>query len=357
MGIVDRIFKNKIEQQAMVKAQEIAGNAINLISANTRRGGAGEKWSGGLARSGQVQTINHYEARQNARNAYHDTPQAKAIVERFSDTVVDIGLKIECAPKADILNISPESAEIWAEDVEERFDSWCKSKKQHRAETMNFYQMQRLYMTGQQRDGENFTRLFYSPARDLLNPLQFDLIDPNQIRGDSVTSTNGFISTSDGIKRDSRGREISYDVWFLDEKGKYKTSTIPAKGVKSGRYFMLHGFAPEYAGQKRGYSRLAHAIQEFENITDFSSAAIKKAINQSMMVGFVEPSDDAPASNPMEGFINQNGAGPVIDQFGSKSDEVLNPTIKGLSTCSIPEFTNGVPGSNFITNLQEGEKI
>lgn len=48
-------------------------------------------------------------------------------------------------------------------------------------------------------------------------------------------------------------------------------------GEKSGKVMMIHGFNPEYAGQKRGYSRIGFALQELKNLTDFSLAIIKKA--------------------------------------------------------------------------------
>ena len=59
---------------------------------------------------------------------------------------------------------------------------------------------------------------------------------------------------------------------------------------------MTHGFSQEYAGQGRGYSRLHFALQEFQNLTDFTSAQIKKAINESSLLLSVENKELDPST-------------------------------------------------------------
>jgi lambda family phage portal protein len=356
-------------------ASQMTGNAISKIKAQLGYGGGrfaatgdrsgGAKYPFGLSASGSGRYLDHKTLRLNARDAYHDSPQAKAIIERFSDTVVDTGLVLEASPKHNLLGITPEAAETWSKDVEERFDAWCGAKIQHRSEGMTFYQAQRLYQLSQQRDGDVFMRLIYSPDTGLLNPLQFEFVDPDQIRGDAYTSTYGPSTQADGIERDSRGREKIFKIWINDFQtpGKYKFVDVPKKGVKSGRIFMLHGFAPEYAGQGRGYSRIAHALQEFENITDFSLASIKKAINQSNVTMWVKPSQDNAASNPFEDILTNAGAGPAADQFGSNpvpsdcADGVTAESIQPVTYCPMPEATIDTPGSTAVFNLNEGEEL
>jgi len=254
---------------------------VSHNSSNLGGMGAGAKWFMGLSNSGAGFQIDHYTLRQNVRSTCQDSPEAKALVDRFADTVVDVGLKLDPTPKFKMLGITAEKAEQWASKVEEAFDLWANDKRSTHNETATFYQAQRQAEIFQQRDNDYFVRLYYSDDSNLLNPLQIGFIDPNQIRGDSITSSWAFQAGSDGIERDAAGREISYDVYVLDYKTKeYKLVKVPAKDIVSGRKFMLHGFNPEYAGQGRGFSRLAHAIQEFENLTDFTAAQIKKAINQ-----------------------------------------------------------------------------
>ena len=324
--------------------------------------GDGSKWENGLSHSGRIVYQDHYTLRMNARKAYHDTPQARAIVDRFADVVVDTGIKIQPTPDATLLGISPEEAENWAERIGSRYDLWLASKDCHRAESMTGYQAQRLYQIFQQRDNDIFVRLHYNGSARLQSKLQFSFLDPSQIRGDAFTSSAGFNGgdASDGIVRDNAGRETGYKVWLKKkgEPGQFVEMTIPARGPKSGRRMMLHGFSPEYASQGRGVSRLAHALQEFQNLTDFSLATIKKAINQSNVTMYVKPSSENSASNPFEDL--NSPAGPASTQFGSNptpAENAENVDTTPVEYCPIPEATVGVPGSVGVFNLTEGEEL
>ena len=369
-GLISQVYKKEAQETVSELSSQIAGEAVqaykNKYNVGAFHGNGtgsffgsrsnGAKWPGGMSSHINSLQINHFATRMNAREIMNDVPQARAIVERFSDSVVDIGIKVEPTPDADILGITDEAAEAWGENSGKRFDLWAKSKKSHRARQVTFYQAQRMYELFQQRDNDMLTRLYYSNERDVSNPLQFGFIDPNQLRGYAYTNNFYEYVQSDGITRDARGREIAYKIWIQDptegaSKGKLKNVTIPARGKKSGRLFMLHGFAPEYAGQGRGYSRLGHALQDFENITDFTSSQIKKAINQSSLIGVVEPSADNPASNPFEDLP----AGPQSVVIGETEFTVRET--EALDFCPIPEAATRTPGSMLIANLQEGEKL
>lgn len=334
---------------------------------------SGGKWPGGLSAAGRPGAINHTAARQNARNAMQESVQARAVVERTADTVADGGLRLELSPVIEVLGITRERATEASRDVEARFDLWAKDKKAHRSEQINFYQSQNFWQLCRHRDNDQFVRLFYENDAELQNPLQFDFLDPDQIRGDAYTysgynggsgytSSYGFQSPVDGIVRDERGREVGYKVWIRETDGTFKEVMLPAK-YPGGRRAVLHGFQPEYAGQGRGYSRLAHAIQDFENITDFSAAVIKKAINQSNIVAFVEPSKDADASNPLEDLILNREAGPAAALYGQQSLQadgvpLIPDDMPGLSAYyRMPEATVSTPGSMFIGNLKKGSTI
>lgn len=324
---------------------------------------AGAKWPYGLSASGRGRVLNHLMLRRNARDAYHDTPQARALIERYADTVADSGLMLEAVPKFNILGISAEAAEAWAFDIEQRFDSWARAKFQNRSGVMNWYQSHRLYQIFQHRDNDIFVRLYYSGERSLLNPLQFEFIDPDQVQGHGFTTTFGPQVPGDGITRDEQGREKSYRVWFQNpaKPGHYDFRDINRVGPRSKRLFMLHGFVPEYAGQGRGYSKLSQAIQEFENLTDFSAAQIKKAINQSSIMMYTKPSPDNPASHPFEDVLTNRGAGPTPSIYGSSPDpDDTGTTVDAdpiVSYSALPEVTLDTPGSVGVFNLKEGEDL
>lgn len=360
---IKRVFglKQQVPKQSAPKTQAYYGSGYGNYG-YTGYGGSsgGSKWPYGLSTYAPGLILNNYALRHQARSAYHDTTQARALVDRYADTVVDVGIFLESMPSHRLLGISPEQAEKWSSDVEERFNLWAMDRNQHRSGTMNLYQAQRFYEIGQQRDNDIFVRLFYSRDSNLLNPLQYEFIDPDQIRGDELVSTYATYFNADGIIRDKQGREKGYKIWWRDPVTKtYKETTIPRVGEKSKRLFMLHGFTKEYAAQGRGYSRLSHALQEFENLTDFTSAQIKKAIMQSSITMYTKPSPDNAASNPFEDILTDRGVSIATDQFsGTSSDSGgAAPTTQPVGYCPLPEVTLDTPGSVGVFNLQQGEDL
>lgn len=125
---------------------------------------------------------------------------------------------------------------------------------------------------------------------------------------------------------------------------------------------MIHGFKPDYAGQTRGYSQLAHALQEFQNLTDFKISHIKKAINQSAFFMYTKPSADNPASNPIEDMENM-AAGPAARAFGSHpvppsgAKHVTDESLTPLNHYDFPETYTSKPGSMAVFGLNRGEDL
>lgn len=364
MGFLDKFKKVETPKQKIIinnvykKPSAFSGNYLSGSPGGGFSGGS--KYYGGLPNYGLPHFINNRSVRINARNAFHDTPEAKGLVLRFADTVVGKGLRLECTPKAEILGITNEQAEDWARDVQARFDSWAKTKKSSRNEINNFYQNQRLYAIFQHRDNDIFTRLYYTKSRELQNPLQIQFLDPQQIKGDGYVNTWGFNFDSDGIERDSAGRAVSYSVLQKTASGSYETKKIPVKGRNSGRYMMLHGFMPEYANQGRGYSRIEHALQEFQDMTDYKISNIKKAISQSQVTMFVKPSQDNDSSNPLEDIAAFGAGSKSATVTDSNSDTIEVNTVSDLCAVDyepIPEAAMAAPGSVGVFNLKKGEDL
>lgn len=341
-------WKSKNNQQPSSSSHSF--NSLNSTLSS------GQKYPGGLPNHGFSNLIANKRVRQNARNAFHDSPEGKAIVNRFADTVVDTGLVLECTPEAEILGISRDEAEEWARDTERRFNLWGKSKQSDRRGLNNFYQTQRLYQISQQRDNDLFVRFYYSKSKDLMNPLQLSIMDPNQIKGSSLTSTFAFSSLHDGINRNSQGEEISYNIFSRDEStGEVKDFTVPRVGASSKKIFMIHAFSAEYAGQKRGYSRLEHFLQELNDVTDFKLSGINKAIAQSQMTMYVKPSQDNDASNPLEDFTTASGPLTNSNLAGVETppEDIGCPVGFDL----IPEVQFRVPGTTGVFSLKKGEDL
>ncbi|MBW2560993.1 MAG: phage portal protein [Deltaproteobacteria bacterium] len=316
-------------------------------------GGDGSKWAHGLSSSGSTPVLDHTMLRRNARSAYHQSLEGRAYVDRMADNVAGVGLRLKPSPDHEMLGITLDTAAEWSTKVEGLFDAWARSKKAHRARQMTFYQMQRLVMISQPRDGEYYANLTYRDNPDLLNPLQIGFWDPGQIVGYPLTDTAGSQYSTSGIEHDDDGREIAYRVFTRTSDGKFKVVRVDAFGKDSGRPLVLHGFAPEYAGQKNGYPRISHMIQELENITDLSSASIKKAINEAALVWYVKPSQDAPATNPLAGATSgpRGPAQAPVAPTSSPTDDGSGVRYNELNEVNLRA------GSLGVFNLSAGEDM
>ncbi len=356
LQFLNRIF-DKLTTRHVIHTYP-AGNGISASYIPTTSYGSnyfsGAKFPGGIDNPMPIDIHNHYAIRQQVRRAMYDSIEGRALVTTIVDTVAGTGPRVKPTPIVEILGITAESGEKWGEDVGTRFHLWAQSKKSHRSRINNFYQNTRLYEFFKQRDNDVFVRLYYGRDWDSLGPLQMDFLDPNQIRGGDYTSSYAQTPSDDGIVRDAAGRETGYKIWTMDINGKYTETTVPAIGEKSGRIMMLHGFNPEYAGQGRGYSKLAHMIQELSDLTGFKIAVLQKAINQASLMAAVE-NDIQDASNPVTGRV----AGPVA-QYGLSGEDTGATTTPSTTEPTpnwnvMPEATLRQP-SVLIGNLRRGDK-
>ena len=317
----------------------------------------GSKYPFGLSTSYPSVTLDHYQLRQLARVAMQDSPEGRAIVERKVDGIAGTGLVYEPTPDISILGITQEQAAEWGKNVGARFNLFMLDKKQNRSETMTGYQAHRFYAWSKERDNDVFVRLYYSSDRGLQNPLQFEFIDPDQVRGCSFTTSLGMLpqNIGDGIERDARGRETAYNIWIKDKAGRSTEVTIKRKGSRSGRIFMLHGFSPEYAGQGRGHTKLAPILNELQKLSDFSFAHVQMAINQAIMTGWIVPSKDEDTVSVFQGN-EPGGAGAFIGEAEASASAEETPTISDFECYKLPETTVDTPGM-FIQSLTKGADI
>jgi capsid protein len=124
---------------------------------------------------------------------------------------------------------------------------------------------------------------------------------------------------------------------------------------------MIHGYAPEYAGQGRGYSRIGHAVQDMQGITSFTLSQIMKAVYQSQIFMFLS-SSKVDGSNPLLNWTNFP-KGPFGQQFGSQpqpAPDAQNVTDEGISPIEAhgpPHVDIHEPGGMAIWGLRAGQEI
>jgi capsid protein len=354
------IQKKHEEKEKAARQQQQQFSAHNNSYTTTRgtygRTFDGSKYPGGITDSGTAKIADGHRLRMNARNAAYDSVQAATVLRRIVATQVNKGLILESIPRAEILGITQEEAEQIGSQLTQRFAQWAGSLQSTLSETHTFYQLQRTLATYQHRDNDAFLYCGYSGRRDLISPLQVKLIDPEQLIGRNYTFFDGLQNhTSDGIERDKNGRELAYWLQVVGTDGSYRQKRIPKYGARSGRIQMCHLYIEDFADSGRGSSPFAHALQNFTKLSDLELAHIIKAVNQSNITMTVKPSENADASDPMEGFTSDvsgpsPGVSPAAAQLTDEDDTIVD-------VISLPEASIEVPGSTAIFNLRRGEEL
>jgi lambda family phage portal protein len=342
--------------------------ATNITASTNHTGGGliprgGHKKSGGQSYRGlnryedQI-ILDHHAIRQNTRSIIHNSTQARIIVKRKTDVVVGPGLKPSPAPAWNILGITQDAAKEWGDTAKEHFNLWANSKDSDLTGINNFYQNQSFTKWQHGRDGEYFIRLTYSDNPALINPVQISFIDPNQIRGDEFTFSSGPQAQEAGIITDENGKATAYKVWISDPNhpGRHKSIEIPAFDEKTGRPIMIHGYNPEWVGQKRGIPEISHGLQDFQDVTKFDSATLKRASAGASMGFTVENEMQTPSDMGMSDITEGESAGSIIDQAAQIP---RNPNIDlGLvTTCQLSETTQTETGPVNLFAGQQGDKL
>lgn len=263
-------------------------------------GWSGDKFSGALTYP-SLWSKNHWELRRRARISYWDSVQARQLVGRLDDTVVNDGLILEATPAWDILNLQnmqdDQSRQAWTRDVETRFHLWARSKEPDATARMTLYQLMGQIFHTELIDGEIFAIFRYSPDTSRMNPLNIQLVNADLIQNPRKVPKD--VRIEDGIELDPAGREIAYHV--LDRKTG-ETKRIPKFGPKSRRVFMLHIGTPGIPGEVRAITPLAAIIHELQKITDYTIAEIESAIINATIAVWIKPGD-VDSSNPLKDLI------------------------------------------------------
>jgi capsid protein len=316
--------------------------------------GGGEKYQNGISGNGSNYQIDAKTMAINARRASHDSVEARAIIDRNCDVVVDTGIKVAPACKASILGITDEQADEWNRNTGERFHLFLSSKKCHRQRMMNGYEAQRLWNRTFLVDNDQYTRFFFTKERDALSTVSFQFIDPLNIAGDPKINSDGTLDPDGGIKRDSKGREVSYLIQRLNESGEYEEVEVPKE--KNDRIFMSHGFLYDQISQLSGFSQYGHLLQEFQELGDFRLAHIDKAIAQANFALAVENDGDNDPSNPFEFDVT----GDAVNLDGLKFTDLdgeQQAQVQEMTYDSIQNFNQNQRGSVGILNLRAKDKI
>ena len=320
--------------------------AQHISGYRARTGFTGEKFSGGMNYTTAFGS-GIYAMRQRSIRAYVESMQARAIINRLVDTVINTGLSLESTPKSSMLGLSQEERKEISNKIETRFDLWGSSKNCDLSRENTLGQIERSLYRNQLVKGDYFAALPFSDDPTLINPLQIKIIRPEVVstpfdskqrmeiaaRGNYIIdgvelnendeevaifvktrkpgTLHGNIGVNDGIY--SIGGVYgqypgSYGYGQIGLPGQYEWVRFPKYGPVSGRQVLIHGKVQEFGNEPRGIPALAHVAHELEKITDYSLLELMAAIANATIALTVVPGPNAPATNPFPGntFVPPN---------------------------------------------------
>lgn len=317
----------------------------------------GGKSPNGLENAGMSRIFDHRALRANTRDAMYDSIHGRAIVTRFADTIAGEGLRAYFEPISEVLGRTPEEVELWGRDVSHKYHLFLNSKEYSTDGSLTGYQAQWQYAFSQQRDNDFYARVHYERGGDRISPLSIQHLDADQLCGYAYTASEGTTNLVDkGITYDGKGREKDFTFMVKGQDGSVAERTIPKFGPRSKKQYIIHAFRPEYAGQRKGYSLYAHALQRLEDLTTLGGTYISKAIIEASIGGWTKPSKDAPASGFMEDAAKES-VDVVADMLaGVDISEKAKQEIQTSAIRTFPELSLRTP-SVWVGTAGAGEGV
>lgn len=266
--------------------------------------------------------------RERSRDLYMGGGLATGAIKKNQSNIVGSGLTLKCQLNYRLLGITAEQAKEWEDRTEFEFNLWASSKIDNTG-LNDFYDAQRIMLTGWLLNGDSLAVMKYADAAERLNPyrMRLHLIEgdrlnnPNHTQGYSqILTTEGFslseyveltdgCAIRNGVETDPNGKVIAY--WISN---KHPNSTIPqghitqwarveAQNPVSGLPNVLFVMDAERAEQYRGVPYLAPVIEQVKQMDRYAEAEIAAAIINSFFAAFITRKEGAkneiPFTNPI----------------------------------------------------------
>ncbi len=211
--------------------------------------------------------------RNRARDAVRNDWAARAIIQRWSSSLVGTG--IMARPKTADPAFKARLVQLW--------EDWMRVADADGV--LDFYGMQSLAVESWKESGEIFIRLRPRlPADGLPVPLQVQLLEADMVPSTDSTAPNGNAIVQ-GIEFNRIGTRVAY--WMLRNHpgdGRGDTGTL----VRVPAEYVIHLYKPTRPGQLRGVSELANVIAKLRGVADFDDAVLERQKLANLFAGFVE---------------------------------------------------------------------
>ena len=259
----------------------------------------GEKFFGGLG-AVQLNIPDYWTLRQHSAQLFTDNLYGRGLIRRLITNEINTGLQLQAEPNDELLEqLDEEQAEVWAEDVESRFEIWGATPK------LCDYEGKRTWAKLQQEARQEALvegDILVVPRTDRRTGLpQVQLIRGGRVVTPLRRRSDDKRTITHGVELDARGRMVAFHVqqpgFGFDE-----TIRIPAFGPKSGkRMAWLEYGTDNRMDAVRGMPLLGIVLQSLKELDRYRDSEQRAAVINSMLAMFIQKGEDKPGTRPMTG--------------------------------------------------------
>jgi lambda family phage portal protein len=331
------------------------GNALTALSVGAS-GAVGNYYNGDkfLDSFGPTlsNTPDYWELRARSSQLFTENLYAAGLIRRIVTNEINTGLTLQAEPNDELLaGIDETSAEIWAEDVESRFEIWGDLPKMCDFEgTRSLAKLQEEARRESLIDGDILVVLRTNKRTGLpqiqlisgsrvVTPLRRDPQDRRDIRF--------------GCELDSHGRIIAHHV-SQTGSGLADTIRVPAFGPKSGkRMSWLQYGTDKRMNAVRGMPLLAIVLQSLKELDRYRDNEQRAAAVNALLALFIRKDQDKMGTNPWSGGAQRRTVVEGVGEDGAPREfnmTASNPGIvfEELQYGEVPEsFNTQRPNVNY----------
>lgn len=277
--------------------------------------------------------ISHLSGRTldyNAREAMEKTTIGGSLIRTSQTKIINSGLKLQASPIEELIPFDLDYR-TWTKNVESKFKIWQSSKAADYSFSMNFGQMQSLFLKNYLCDGLALAILRYKPApqKGRIGRLCVQIVPKSQLCSylpKQITPKNDFYK---GMEINQTGEVVAY--WF-DTYNQYDITKvndpirIPRWGRLTNREVVLNLTHSPRVGDHYGASPLAVILEDLHKIEGFRLSELQAAKLNSSLAMVISNNMETP-TNPLSGGIGKK----IADNENARdSDEIMTTERPGM---------------------------
>lgn len=308
----------------------------------------GEGYSQGL---GYVPVFHEdlHSLRQQSRSLFKTNHYARGIPTRLATSIIGAGLHPESTIDTTLVGITKKERGEWTRLVEARYELYgqnpaiCDVKKER---TMGQLEFQIFLET-----------ILGGDCLVILRPDPITKLPSIQtVPADAVVTPWGDVAGNkkiiNGVEVDRQGATVAY--WVRVGVGEFKR--VPAYNSVTGHRTakLIYGPQGVQMDSMRGVPLLSTLIQSITDLDKFKQATVRKALINSMLVGFVRRTETTPSFDIMGGgAISQETASIATDELPAK-EMYINTMVPGTFLQRTAKGEEPVAYGNSTVNETQG---